>query len=247
MLVDLYAEFFKVRKQILSIYPFRQWGSHFQSLQYFQLFQLISKHTQVDERVLDWGGGAGHVTVLLQLMKRDPKLFSIVDKWDVWSTFTSPESEMIFFDPNGQKEIEISGGDFDCVISCGVLEHVRETGGSELTSLRALRDLLKSGGKIIIYHLPQKYSYIEFMTRTFFNSYSHPYRYNLSALQSLTEEVGGLKLLEYGQYQILPRRIFKRFRDSKKIARVLNEIDHALCKTPLSHIAQCQFFVMEKD
>jgi SAM-dependent methyltransferase len=50
---------------------------------------------------------------------------------------------------------------FDAVLSCGVLEHVRDPDAS----LQELRRVLRPGGTLYVYKLPNRYSYLEAVAR----------------------------------------------------------------------------------
>jgi len=54
-------------------------------------------------------------------------------------------------------------GSFDAVLSCGVLEHVGDPGGS----LDEIRRVLRPGGSFYVYKLPNQFSYLERIAKAF--------------------------------------------------------------------------------
>ncbi|MBQ4132690.1 MAG: methyltransferase domain-containing protein [Desulfovibrionaceae bacterium] len=47
------------------------------------------------------------------------------------------------------------------MFSIGVFEHVHETGGDQLASLKEISRVLKPEGFFLCFHLPNKYSWVE--------------------------------------------------------------------------------------
>ena len=81
---------------------------------------------------------------------------------------------------------------FDAVLSCGVLEHIDEHSepGNEMKSLREIQRILKPGGKLMIYQLPQVHAWQETMIRRFKLGYSHPRRYTAREITRMLGETG---------------------------------------------------------
>jgi SAM-dependent methyltransferase len=95
---------------------------------------------------------------------------------------------------------------FDAVLSIGVLEHVRETGGDEIASLREIRRILRPGGFFICVHLPNRFSWIEFLARALGRS-SHRFSYTRTDILRLSGNAG-LRVIEIGRYGALPRNLW---------------------------------------
>jgi 2-polyprenyl-3-methyl-5-hydroxy-6-metoxy-1,4-benzoquinol methylase len=75
---------------------------------------------------------------------------------------------------------------FDGVLSCGVFEHV----GDERGSLRELRRVLKPGGILFMYQLPQRGSWLEFVIERLKLGYAHEHKYTAHGMQQLLTEHG---------------------------------------------------------
>jgi ubiquinone/menaquinone biosynthesis C-methylase UbiE len=109
------------------------------------------------ERALDWGAGWGQMT------RRIRALGVTCEAYDYWPD--APDGEDAhegFADVQVRHTTEpvalpYADGEFDLALSCGVLEHVSEPEAS----LRELNRVLAPGGRLLIYNLPNRYSYLE--------------------------------------------------------------------------------------
>jgi SAM-dependent methyltransferase len=112
-------------------------------------------------RVLDWGCGHGQVTHLLRERHVDTVAYDYRE---------GSEHEIVGLEHFPEIEAHVGGdpvllpfGDdeFDTVLSCGVLEHVARPA----ESLREIHRVLRPGGQLLIYKLPNKFSYLEAIAR----------------------------------------------------------------------------------
>ena len=113
-----------------------------------------------DRRILDWGAGHGQMTARLMTLGMD------VCAYDY-----APD------EPAGRKPLDVAAAEvdhgpdpvslpyedesFDAVLSCGVLEHVADPDGS----LEELRRVLRPGGRLYVYKLPNRFSYLEWVAK----------------------------------------------------------------------------------
>lgn len=186
--------------------------------------------------MLDWGGGQGHASVMASSCGLSSSLFSIVSYHEQWEKLAAYQIEFVFNDQSC-RALPFNDKSFDYSFSCGVLEHVREVGGNELDSLTELARVTSK--RILIYHLPNKHSWIEFLTRTFFSSrYSHPYRFSKKDILELVHNVEGLAVRSIYRYGVLPRRIGAHT-PGFTAGAVLDGVDSLLLFTPLRFISQC--------
>ena len=112
--------------------------------------------------ILDWGCGAGQVTSLLRERGLEvtafdyrpgleaPTVAPLENYPDVHAHLSSEPVTLPFADDA-----------FGAVLSCGVLEHVKDP---EL-SLEELKRVLRPGGTIYVYKLPNRHSYLEAIAR----------------------------------------------------------------------------------
>jgi SAM-dependent methyltransferase len=112
-------------------------------------------------RVLDWGCGHGQISHLLRQRNVDVVAFDYVEgsKPAVVSLEHFPEIEAhVSGDPVA---LPFPENHFDTVLSCGVLEHVQRPEDS----LQELHRVLRGGGRLLIYKLPNRLSYLEAIAR----------------------------------------------------------------------------------
>ena len=135
-------------------------------------YEAIADRIKADApgRLLDWGCGLGQVTV--QLARRDLDVTSYDWLPDTPEPVTRPldlfpEHEATFW--SEPVALPYPDDAFDAVLSCGVLEHVHDPDGS----LEELKRILKPGGTLYVYKLPNRFSYLEWIARRIGTIYWH--------------------------------------------------------------------------
>lgn len=111
---------------------------------------------------LDWGCGWGQVSHLLVDRGLTIKAFD-------YDGDDAPEAEVPLerypqinaFLSGDPVALPYADGEFDAVLSCGVLEHVKDPEAS----LDEIFRVLRPGGKVFIYKLPNSRSYLEWIAR----------------------------------------------------------------------------------
>ena len=106
---------------------------------YEALFALAQKYLMPGHRVLDWGCGNGHFAYFLADFGLRPNIFSLDDPPPLLSRLRSNGYEFAKGEKSDPVNLPYPDGFFDRVVSIGVLEHVREFGGSEEASLMEIR------------------------------------------------------------------------------------------------------------
>jgi ubiquinone/menaquinone biosynthesis C-methylase UbiE len=112
--------------------------------------------------VLDWGCGWGQVSALMIDRGLSVKSFDYdgegaaeaevpLERYPELTAFLTAESV----------KLPYADATFDAVLSCGVLEHVAKPEGS----LDEIFRILKPGGQMFIYKLPNRRSYLEWIAR----------------------------------------------------------------------------------
>jgi SAM-dependent methyltransferase len=198
---------------------------------------------QAAGHVLDWGCGYGQMTYLLRRRGLQVTAFdigapdTILPDIPICRDLTvvrSLHSTQLPFEP----------ATFDMVLSCGVLEHVDESSGqigAERESLREIARILRPGGQLLIYQLPQKNAWQEALIRRFKLGYSHPRRYTADEIAQMLR-VAGFEVARVRRANLLPknltgmpsamRRIYSRF------SHILIAADGRLAQFPvIKHVA----------
>lgn len=143
------------------------------------------------EEILDWGCGFGQMTYLLRQRGFD------VTPYEVCSfDYRRPDIPLCrAVDPFTSEEpvtLPFPAEKFDVALSCGVLEHVDEMSqpGNEFKSLCELGRVLKPGGHLFIYQLPQLHAWQEAVARRLKLGYSHPRRFTEVEIKRLLSDTG---------------------------------------------------------
>ena len=207
-----------------------QFRSRIGANQYRRLYRLVRGFTTEGAAVLDWGSGNGHFTYFLQRAGRKAHGFSLLE-----GTFRSwipnPEYPFVKGDESEPVRLPYADATFDAVVSVGVLEHVRETGGDEARSLSEIARVLKPGGVFICYHFPNQHSWIDRMARRFPDMHRHEFRYTAREIRALAAGPA-LRVERVARYGCLPRNSAGALPDglarSRTLAAAWDGVDAAL-------------------
>lgn len=224
----------------------------FQSLpsanQYRKLYALTDAYVPSGASVLDWGCGRGHFSSYLLRRGYRVTAFSLEDAPELFALLSDDErSRLTFVRGTDAVSLPFADGAFSAAFSIGVLEHVREYGGTEEASLRELHRVLQPGGRLLAYHFPNRYSHIEWLARIV-RADHHEHRFTAAEIARLTAATG-FDLREVARYGFLPRNSFNRLpvslRSSQWLASLVNGIDRVLERV-FSPITQNYYFVAER-
>lgn len=215
--------------------------------QYLLLYKLFEKYVSKQSKVLDWGAGNGHFSYFLCRKNYQATGFSMEDfTFKDW--LKNYKYKFVKGNIHKPSKLPFKKNTFDCVVSVGVLEHVREFGGNQLNSMSEIFRILKVNGLFICFHLPNYYSLNEFLGKLLTNKFHHQYRFTKKDIEKLTK-FSGLKIIEIGRYGFLPRNSFARLPSYLKLSRSLalfwNLLDK-LFSFIFSPFCQNYFFVAKK-
>ena len=184
---------------VASVRQFDNLGVH---AQYRVPYTVTSRYLTPGARALDWGCGNGHFSLLLA------RLGARVTGYAFEDAPACMQGSAMFTHVRGGSDptrLPFPDHSFDCVCSVGVLEHVWETGGDEAASLAEISRVLKPGGVLLTFHLPNRHGWIEPAFRALgLNKYYHRRRYDADHIRRLWAGAA-LDVVELGRYNILPR------------------------------------------
>jgi SAM-dependent methyltransferase len=214
--------------------------------QYLPLYRLAAKYAGPGVSVLDWGSGNGHFSYFLLRLGFVVTAFNLQSQEcalaDLLRARFGDHYRLYFGADDEPARLPFADASFALAFSIGVLEHVRESGGSELASLAELRRVLKPGGLLLCGMLPKKHSWIEFLVRNFFkHKHHHLYRYTGRDVVDLLTRAG-FELIELDTHGFLPRNSLNRaalagLTGRTAVVRLFNLIDRMLARS-LPVIAQ---------
>jgi len=219
--------------------------------QYDELHQALDELLPAHADVLDWGAGVGHFAFVQQRLERNVTAYTLqANSYNCYNDVLNTMAERGGFDVRiGSDPVKLpfSDGSFDAVVSCGVLEHVREFGGDETASLREIRRILRPGGLFVCMHLPNRFSWIEWSNRRLGSSH-HRFTYKSEEINQLLA-AAQLRLRSHHRYGVLPKlrvgRLLGRGAENARVIRSYYSIDSVLGRVA-GVIAQNHFFVAER-
>lgn len=246
------ADFQKIISELVTISnqdeSLVQLRSQISANQYLRLYRMVNENVKPKGAVLDWGSGNGHFSYFLGRSGYQTSSYGFGDIPEVCKLLEPNAYEYKKGDVDNPILLPYENETFDAVVSVGVLEHVRETGGNESASLKEIHRILKPNGVFICFHLPNKYSWIEMMLRLI-GRWSHQYRFTASQIQALSANTN-YEMVTVKRYAILPRNIWwwgvpKKLGKSKKFANFYDRLDEML-SILFSPICQNYAFVAKK-
>ena len=156
---------------------------------------------QPSGRLLDWGAGFGQMSFLLR--RRGLQVIGFdynPQRRGVAVGTTALDQGVPLVTSDDPVGLPFQDRSFDAVLSCGVLEHVED----ERKSLDEIWRVLVDDGLLLIYQLPQEWSYLEFIVRRLKLGYAHPWRYTIGGARRLLE-AHGFTMLAARRANMLPK------------------------------------------
>jgi SAM-dependent methyltransferase len=187
--------------------------------------------------LLDWGCGWGQMTYLLRRRGFRVTAFDVGDP----QAIERPDIPLcravrVVRSPD-PRALPFADGSYDAALSCGVLEHVAEDvpGGDERRSLRELRRVLRPGGRLLIYQLPQQHAWQEAVVRRLGLGSGHRRRFTAAGIRGLLRQEG-FAVETLRRTNLIPRNLTgmpDRLRDAySRLAPCLIAVDEVLSRAP---------------
>jgi SAM-dependent methyltransferase len=205
-------------------------------LNYLRIANDIAQQIQPC-RLLDWGCGYGQMTYLLQRRNFQVTAFDVVESDNTTWHNSALYRNLEVIRGSHPTALPFTDKSFDAVLSCGVLEHVDEgsQSGNEIKSLREIARILRPGGTLLIYQLPQKLAWQEALARKLKLGYTHPRRYTSSEISRILSE-NGYTVRRLRRANLIPKNLTgipSVLRDIySRLGKLLIAADRALCFIP---------------
>ena len=178
-------------------------------------------------RLLDWGAGWGQTSLLLRAHGVRVIAYDVEDKGAAAGLLCAAEVPYVVTPGPG---LPFARGAFDAVLNCGVLEHVDD----ERAALAELHRVLRPGGRLFTYHLPNRHAYTEWLGRHF-GRFHHERTYTRREA-SLLFERAGFRVETCRAFHMLPRNAWARLSSGRPMASwtgiAYDRLDAAVARIP---------------
>jgi ubiquinone/menaquinone biosynthesis C-methylase UbiE len=130
-----------------------------QMREYLAIADRIAR--EVGGEVLDWGCGFGQLSHLLRERGVAVTAFDYREGEPPHTVSLAQYPGVVAHVSGDPVALPFADNSFEAVLSCGVLEHVQDPPGS----LTELHRVLRPGGRLYVYKLPNRFSYLEAIAR----------------------------------------------------------------------------------
>jgi ubiquinone/menaquinone biosynthesis C-methylase UbiE len=175
-----------------------------QMLEYEAIADRIATETRGP--LLDWGCGHGQLTHLLRARGVATEPFDYREGAAPGTERLEHYPEIVANVSGDPVRLPFADRSFEAVLSCGVLEHVQQPEDS----LAELRRVLRPGGRLYVYKLPNRLSYLEAIARMsglyYHGKLPHDRIYTPRSARALLEQEG-FEVTEVRLTNLLPLTI----------------------------------------
>jgi len=220
---------------------------------------VMEKYTPPPGKVLDFGCGIGLQAYLLAHLGYDVYgLETVEDKSldgflkgkaethiksreesmrGVWETIQ--KKSRVHFQFYDGRNIPFPNGHFDVVLAYAVFEHIPPKEVPNI--IKGVGRVLKPGGILYVFQLPQRTSYTEFVARKL-GLESHEYLWSYSSINAALNR-SGFKIKFYKQVDMMINHPYKVV---NPLFPILKKVNKVLLQTPLAYFAHHLTVVAEK-
>jgi ubiquinone/menaquinone biosynthesis C-methylase UbiE len=194
-------------------------------------YEAIARRIARDRpgRVLDGGDGFGQVSALLHRSGVDVTAFDYQSGVEDVVTRMDRYPELDIHLSGDPRSLPFEERSFDSVLSCGVLEHVLDPNAS----LEEIRRVLRSGGRLYVFKLPNRWSYLERIARAaglyYHGAEPHERVYGKREARELLER-HGFRVEEIRRANMLPLTLSGEL--ARRAARPLWILNRVLARVP---------------
>lgn len=191
------------------------------------------------KRIIDWGGGWGQVTKMLQL-KGFSNVFNYI-LYPICSEYDSLSMDLNIPTIYGKSSFQLAleTKSVDALISSGVFEHIMEdnSGVTEEEQLKEISRVLTNEGLLFIWNLPRILSLPD-LKNMLFGKWYHKYRYTRSKIITLLEQ-NGFEVILFDSHKIIPDILFNYF------IKKYNEWNAFIIDERISHLFPFKIFTRD--
>ncbi len=170
--------------------------SRFGWRRYVDQVEFLASSISRDARVLDVGCGYGQIAALLRLRRADLSVYGVdLREHAIWAQLRRRYGCILT--AGDALNLKFTDDEFDVVFAFGVMEHVNfdEPMGRtqrDLSFLKEMHRVLKSGGRLFLFYIPNRYSWTEAMARKLRGRgiFAHRQVYRVGELVRLLETAG---------------------------------------------------------
>jgi SAM-dependent methyltransferase len=212
--------------------------------QYRVPYAVTSRNIRAGDHVLDWGCGNGHFSLFLQSLGARITGYSFEPRPRALAN--ASDFEFVAGSASDPRALPFPDATFDAAVGVGVLEHVWETGGNEAASLAELARVVRPGGVLLTFHLPNRGGWIERVVHGLrLNKHFHKRKFDEAEIRALWA-AAGFHVMDLGFYSALPRaelRLLPGFlRHNPSFARLYDLVDDAV--TSILPKVSTNFFIV---